>query len=152
NTKPKSEFYKSLGRAISRKAPGTFPERWQGPNCILVAGFAGDRIEFCGTYEQDLSPLFSLMAGSFAAPRQRTRFGVEYSGTLRGRAIDAVVTQAKEGGAPAPNTLGGPDHDKTKVLMFLSDDESEIRLMEDPHGPNPRYYAFKRLTASSQQR
>jgi len=63
-----------------------------------------------------------------------TRFRIEYEGKMLGCAIEAYVTRSPQDGSPAASTLLGSIETKVKVLMVLSDDETELKLMENPQG------------------
>ena len=84
---------------------------------------------------------FGVGAGSGNASE---RFQVAYSGTLSGRAIEARVTRNQKDSTPVANSLLGSATNQPKVLMVLSDDECELRVMEDPSGSDPKFYSLKR--------
>jgi hypothetical protein len=56
--------------------------------------------------------------------------------------MDGYVTRTREGEPPA-SLLGSLDN-RTALLMMLSDDGSELKVMENPQGINPRFYSLTR--------
>ncbi len=150
--KPKSDFYEQFGRAASRPDPSGLAERWEGPDCVLDVTLQGRAFGAVGSYEQPSSGLLfasALLGGSTSSGNASVRFRVEYSGTLRGRAIEAHVTRSREDATPRKSTLIGSSTDEIKVLMVLTDDESELRVMESPSGSDPRFYTLKRQATNA---
>ena len=149
--KPKSDFYEQFGRAASRPDPSGLAERWEGPNCVLDVTLHGRAFGAVGSYERPSSGLFgsALLGGSTSSGKASVRFRVEYSGTLRGRAIEAHVTRSREDATARKSTILGSSTDEIKVLMVLTDDESELRVMESPSGSDPRFYTLKRQATNA---
>lgn len=150
-SKPKSNFYRQLGRAMSRCNPSQSPDRWEGPDCVLNVRILGSEFSAEGSYERPPSPLALAMMGGLLSGRDTSsadRFRVEYRGTLRGRAIEGYVTRTKEGAPPVRRTLLGSMEDETKVLMVLADDGSELRVMENPQSKDLRFYELKRQSVN----
>lgn len=144
-TKPKSDFYKQFGRAVAQSEPREMAESWEGPDGILSCTLSGQSFNAVCLYERPLSGLMALGIGS----GDRTEsFRAEYIGTLRGRTIEANVTRNREGEKPKGATLLGSSEDKIKALMIIADDESEIKVMENPSGSRPRFYTLMRKTVS----
>jgi hypothetical protein len=130
STKPKVEFYRSLGQAISRSEP-----HWQGPKCRFEAKRSESVVLFSGTYEREVDDSFArVLAVSSSSDKRVLQREVEYSGSLEGCAIDAVLVQKIiDGGV-------GRNESKTKVLMFISEDGTEIKVMQaSRHGSNLLY-------------
>jgi hypothetical protein len=73
---------------------------------------------------------------------------MEYLLTLAGHALDGVVKRNKEGDTPsaAASVLALGDN-ASKVLMVLSDDQTELRVMENPYSANPTFYSIKQFVA-----
>jgi hypothetical protein len=73
---------------------------------------------------------------------------VEYFMTLAGHALFGVVKRIKEGEVPsaAASALALGDNE-TKVLMVLSDNETQFRVMENPHSSSPTFYSITQSTA-----
>jgi hypothetical protein len=150
--KPKTDHYKEFGRAIARPQPSELAEHWQGPDCVLDVTFHDGTFVAVGSYEKTSSDTFGLSlggAGSGTSSRiASVRYRVEYRGTLSGRAIEAHVTRTREHETPVVHTLLGSSTNETKVLMVLTDDDSELRVMESPR-ENPRFYTLKRQAANA---
>jgi tetratricopeptide (TPR) repeat protein len=141
-TRPKSEFYRQFGRAGSQLAPTHIPENWQGPLCFLRVTLNGTQFTAVGSYERHgLAGLLSALPG-FGAPSPTARIRVEYVGTLRGRAIEGSVTEVREGETP-PSLLSAAGN-KTTVLMVLTNDDNELRVMEKSSSNPTRFYTINR--------
>ena len=103
-----------------------------------------------GTYESDSNPFSGLVATPPSFMKLKVKHRVEYSLTLRGRTLDGTVKRVKDG--DSSETVSGllalGDSD-LKVLMVLNDDQTEINVMENPHGTNPSLYSIKRSEPES---
>ena len=114
--KPKSDFYKQFGRAASRPDPSKLAERWEGPDCVLDVTVRDGTFRAVGSYEQQtLSSLMIAARGSTESGDASVRYRVEYSGTLRGRAIEGRVTRTRENEKRSATILTRST-DETKVL------------------------------------
>ena len=103
----------------------------------------GSEFAATGAYEsQNLNPFASAFAGA-AAGTVRTRHQIDYSGILMGCVIKTRVTRKTEGQTPAAGLLGFRDNESIATMM-LTDDQSEIHVMETTKGANPRFYTFTR--------
>ncbi len=147
--KPKSTFYKQFGRAVSRPEPSELAERWEGPDCVLLVKSHGGAFNAVGSYERPSSGLlagvFLGLGGRTRSEKKSVRFRVEYSGTLRGWAIEAHVTRFDEDEPPKRrSTLLSSMNDKPKVLMVLTDDGNELIVMESPQDTSPMFYTLRR--------
>ena len=146
--KPKSDFYKQFGQAVSRSDPNELSGRWEGPDCVLDVKSRDGKFHAAGSYERQSSGSLGLAAliagGSTSGDNTLVRFRVEYTGTLHGRAIEAQVTREQEGAMPIASTVLGSSADQTRVLMFLTDHENELRVMEISPGQGPQFYSLKR--------
>ena len=150
--KPKTDYYKEFGRAIARSEPSELAERWKGPDCVLDVTLHGGTFVAVGSYEQPSSDAFAAaLRGDVGGTSSRSawvRFRVEYRGFLSGRTIEAHVTRTREDEKPVRTAVLLSSTAKTKVLMFLTDDDSELRVMENPP-ENPRFYTLKRQAANA---
>jgi tetratricopeptide (TPR) repeat protein len=141
--RPVSDFYVKVGRAMCRMEPTEIPRYWKGPDCKLEVTMRGSKFVATGAYEsQNVLALASAFAGA-AAGTVRTRHRIEYSGILMGCVIKAHVTRKTEGQTSAAGLLGSRDNESIAIMM-LTDDESEIHVMEPTKGANPRFYTFTR--------
>jgi tetratricopeptide (TPR) repeat protein len=148
--KPKIEFYRAVGRAVSVPEPGALAEHWQGPDCVLNMEQSGKSVRITGKYELDANPFgVGVAFGMLGGLRQIIKYQVEYTGTLLGHVIVAVVSRTRDGGGTIASGLLESADNKTKTLMIVSGDHSEIRILENPHGVYPTYYVFKRLDGAS---
>jgi hypothetical protein len=138
----KSSFFAQFGHATARSEPKKFIEKWDGPGYVLTVTLDGSNFKAVGFYE-----LFGLAAflagpiGGFASPPLPERMRVEYSGIVRGFAIVGSVSRTKEG-AP-PKSIIEAAGDIHSVIMILSDDERELRVMESFQKVEPSYYELR---------
>ena len=145
--KPKGEFYSSLAQAVLLSSPSTLSDRWIGPDCLLELQLSDSDLRFSGIYELDANPFMALGSGAFG--RAKVKHHVEYQLTLAGHAMDGLVKRSKEGDAPsAAASLLALGDNTSKVLMVLTDDQSEFRVMENPYSTSPRFYSIKQYVPS----
>jgi hypothetical protein len=139
-SKLKINFYRGFGRAVGLSEPKTIEGTWIGPECPLDLKVIDGQIEITGNYEREANP-FAFATGMLSVRRVERR-RVEYRGTLKGRAIEAVVKRSGEEDSAAKTLLSLPD--ETKALLYISDDETEISMIENPSGPYPKISVMKR--------
>lgn len=152
--KPVSDFYKEFGHSIAKLTPADLPPRWEGPDCTLDVSVGGGLLVAIGTYEQRTLGLLALaMLGSGGTSSQADikplRFRVEYHGKIKGRAVVGTVIRRREDERPKPSSLLTSE-EAPKVLMILSDDANEIRVLEQVKKGTPRFYCLKRYSAGPQ--
>src|SRR5262249_26230804 len=142
--KPRSDFYRLFGRAISRLEPIELAPRWKGPDCDLAVQLTGSEFEAVGSYER-LG--LGALAGSFGlgTPQIPDRYHVKYKGTFRGRAGGGGLTRTLEDNPAMVGTLLSSTAYEIRVLMVLTDDGNEIRAMERPEKGAPRFYTLTKL-------
>jgi hypothetical protein len=142
--KPKIEFYKDFGRALSLSEPKKVAGTWTSPECELEATVTNEQIRLVGNYEREANPLtFGL---GILGSRSPIKHQVEYVGVLRGHAIQATITHSSDEGVPKSalsELFAGP----TKVLMFVSDDETEIKVLQNPTAMTSKIFIMKKLPA-----
>jgi len=143
--KPKSEFYRFLGRAVSELEPVWTEGSWKGPDCVLDTKITGSEIEFFGSYEVQPSPLASAFTQGtifgLAARPAPIPYRIEYSGIVKGSAIEGHVVRFPANQRPQRRGLLASSGDEVKVLMVLIGD-SVLRVMEIPGTGDPRFYMF----------
>jgi Flp pilus assembly protein TadD len=144
--KPRSDFYRLFGHAISRPDPIEIAPRWKGPECDLAVQLIGCEYEAVGSYER--LGLGSALAGSLGLgvelQNRPDRYHVKYKGVFRGRAIEGSMSRTLE---DDPTKARGPLSSvyETKVLMVLTDEGNEIQAMERPEKGVPRFYTLTKL-------
>ena len=143
--KPRSDFYRLFGHAMSRPDPTEMAPRWKGPECDLAVQLTGREFEAVGSYEH--LGLGSALAGSFGmGPQNRPdRYHVKYKGVFRGRAIEGFMSRTLEDDPTKFRGLLSSVPYETKVLMVLTDEGNEIRVMERPDRGVPRFYTLTKL-------
>ncbi|MCH8203468.1 MAG: hypothetical protein IH996_10240 [Proteobacteria bacterium] len=139
--RPKSEFYRELGKAFTAAGPGDLKEGWDGPSCTLASTIIGDKFHASGSFERPPNLLFNL---SYPGAKKVEQVKVEYSGTVVGNAITGHIERTYPESPSAASTVLGGSEDKKRVLMILSEDSREFRVMEDPSGNFPSFYTLKR--------
>jgi hypothetical protein len=125
------EFSKFLAPKLSGK--------WSGPNCTLDVYLTGDIFTAKGEYKQSNGLLGAFTIGG----PYTTDYREEYSGKVYGRAIEGRVSRKDEKGEARGSTLlAGVDSDPS-VLMLLSKDGKEIRVLEQLGG-TAKFYSLTR--------
>jgi hypothetical protein len=104
---------------------------------------AGSKFEATGSYEQLVSG-FALAALGLRAQSQPDRYRVSYKGTVEGHAIYATISRTLEDDPSKIRGLLSSFESKSTVLMFLTDDGKEIRVMEKPEQGAPKFYTLTR--------
>jgi tetratricopeptide (TPR) repeat protein len=141
-SRPKVEFFRCFGRALSLAQPTEIDRVWVSPEGVMNATIADGRIEITGSYDRQIN---ALSAGlGMLSSNQTVRQRVKYTGTLEGRAIIARVQRSDDGDFPSASLLSLSGDGKT--LMYFSDDVSEIIVSENPSGVFPKIFAMKRQT------
>jgi tetratricopeptide (TPR) repeat protein len=148
--KPISDFYAAMGRAVARPQPREIAPRWEGPECILSFTFHWPLFTAIGSFDRPAIGILAALAEGIGAKPDTAlgRVRVEYRGTIRGRTIEARITRNYESEATKASGLLASDSEN-KVLMVLSDDENELRVMEHAKGSSPRFYCLKRLATGA---
>lgn len=144
-TKPKSDFFRQFGQAVARNGPEELAQSWQGPDGTLNVELSGQSFRAVGSFERPIARLMRIGAHNVtSAKAEKETIQVEYIGVLNGRAIEANVTRNREGEKAKRASLLGSSDDMIEVLMVITDGESEIKVMENPSGSEPRFYTLKR--------
>ena len=143
-TKPISDFYAAFGRAVSRVTPKDIAKRWKEKKCILAATLQGPVFEATGSYEEQQYGGF-FPSGSFlsSSSTKSVRYQIRYHGSVRGCAIEGSVTREREEERQTVKSLLGSHENEAKVLMILSNDGNELRVMERKHEDRPTFYTLK---------
>jgi tetratricopeptide (TPR) repeat protein len=139
--RPKADFFRKLGASVLRPTPATFPPNWSSPDTTLRATFDGTVIRFSGTYEMPTNPL-GVALNPFAPATLQT-YRVQFEGKVQGGAILGKIERRSDSPA-VPGLLSFGDGKKT--VMVISDDCSEILVMEPADSRSPTFYTLKRIT------
>lgn len=96
-----------------------------------------------GNYERQQSGggFLGLGLSSKTPPMRCT---VEYRGSLRGCAIKGTVAHERDDERQSIKNLLGSNETETRFLMVLSDDKSELRVMERKQGAKAMFYKLRR--------
>jgi tetratricopeptide (TPR) repeat protein len=151
--KPISDFYTEYGRALSRVEPATLAKRWKGRDCSLEVTLQGSVFDARGSYELQPGSLASLLlrsSGDFASGDKPSpvRYQVEFHGSLCGCAVEGSVVRGREDERQQAQSLLSPNENEARVLMIVSDDGNEIRVMERKQGTSPKFYTLIREHAT----
>ena len=122
--KPKNEYYRMVGRAMALAEPKDIGGSWRGPVCALELKISRRLVTITGSYDQQTNALAAALGAGGSGVRRR----VEYTGTLFGHAIVGKCSRSQDG-AP-PRTLLDEAGNERPTLMVLSDDLSEVHVME----------------------
>lgn len=149
--KPKSDFYRKFGRAVSHPDLKELAERWEGPDCVLDVRLKEGTFSASGSYEQQVNGLASAL---FASPSTSglnppVKYDVGYNGRIRGHTIEARVTRDRVGEPRAGASLLSLALNEIETVMVLADDGNEIHVMEKPSSGDPRFYSLKRETTNT---
>jgi hypothetical protein len=152
--KPISDFYAEYGRALSRAAPRDLAKRWKGPACSLDVTLQGSIFNGKGSYEQSpntLSGIFLSQAGNLTLGDKAppVRYQVEYHGSIRGCAIEGRVIRGREYEQREGHSEPRENENEAKVLMIVSDDGNEIRVMERKQWSSPKFYIIYQFSGDN---
>ena len=140
--RPKSEFFRQMGRAISAENVTALAAQWNGPQCPLDAAITAERFTASGTYESMPTALAAaLLPGMRSEP---VRYRIEFDGVVRGRMVEGTVRRIREGEKAQPTSLLGFDP-HPQVVMILSEHGRAIEVCERPYSASPSYYSLNRL-------
>jgi hypothetical protein len=137
------EFYMKVARAMCWAEPIEIAKFWKGPDCVLSVTVHGSEFLATGSYERRNALVGAFSgAGTLSVPEH---YEVEYRGALLGGSvIKARVTRTIRGETPKVISLLGTRDNESIVIMMITDDQSEIEIMETTKGANPRFYVFLR--------
>ena len=138
--KPISDFYIEYGRALSRGTLHDLAKHWKAPDCRLEATLQGSEFEARGSYEQMGSLAYALL-GPGVKPSS-VHYQVEYHGSLRGCTIEGSVIREREDERQKVKPILGANENEARILMVVSDNGNEIRVMERKQGTSPRFYTL----------
>jgi tetratricopeptide (TPR) repeat protein len=151
-TKEKAAFYQRLGAGVLRKTPVEIARNWNSPDGVVEAKMDGTSIRLFGAHERPISTLGSLLAGPVSGlgvlGSVTAVHRIEYSGELRGTIFVGQVKRWRDGEQPS---LLSAANDSVKVLMVLSDDHTEISVMENPGSMHARFYCLTRTASIERQ-
>ena len=149
--RPISEFYRQFGRALVMPLPTLDDAQWKGPNCTLELSLTGTELIATGSYEvRSLgllqTALMSAGPASGMVDAPPWRYQVEYRSSGRGRAFLGTIVRKRDGEVLKKDsgTLSDTEQNPT-VLMILSDDGREIRVLERTPERSTRFYEFTRI-------
>lgn len=142
--KPISEFYRNYGRSLVKATAVNIVGKWQSPNCPLVFAVDGEKVIATGSYEIPRSGLLhsNPYAKDISAPLQ---YIVEYSGLIKGMTIIGTVQHKQAENVPPQITgLLGSSPPHSSVLMWVSEDNQKIHILERSGKNDPNIYEFTR--------
>ncbi|GAA0535512.1 tetratricopeptide (TPR) repeat protein [Rhizomicrobium palustre] len=142
--RPKAEFYKALGEAVTSAEGVTIGEKWQRGDRVLIFKFEGNNFSAKSTYEVASNSLANALTTGLGLQPVPEKYEEVLEGTINGRIIEAMIKRKKLGEASTPSSLLGLGGDsKTKVLMWISSDNKSIHAAENPYSTNPIFYVLR---------
>ena len=143
-----SDFYKRFGHAVTRPVITVLSGSWIGPDCMLQVSIEAGSFTATGHYERPSNTLLSLSYVGLSKPDSPPlKFVVQFKGVIRGHSVVGTVSRHLEGEEVKLRSLlldDGPP----KVLMAISDDASEILVLERLKKNPPSFYSLKRSARS----
>ena len=127
---PISDFYRLLGRAEGEEPTRSLAARRAAEGAVTVE-IKGSAFTAEGFYElHGLGGALGSTFGIAPAPSAVQKFRVAYRGTVRGRAIQGAVSRRPETDTLHPPSLLSASGQMPRILMFLTDDGGELKVME----------------------
>lgn len=132
----RAAFYRQLGASLTLPTPNAVAPKWKAPEATLGCQLQGDNLRFFGSYEKatNLLGLAGLLSGTSATTTTVTH-RIEFNGRLRGHMFAGTVTRQRDG-----QPTGLLDGTPSKVLMYLSEDESTLYVLENYASPSASVY------------
>lgn len=146
SAKPLSDFYAKYGCAACKNALPNIAGRWRGEECTLQLEIADSVLVAEGTYEKTFSNTIALaIGGRYGAQDVRpTTYRIRYEGAVKGFSIKGKVRTDEENKPQRASSLLLDAHNFRNVLMVVSDDLSEITVLEKGTPGSNRCYLLKR--------
>lgn len=142
--RPTSDFYRHVGRALTRPTPSNMNGTWKSPKAQLLITVDEGQFKALGTYEAKYGLLANLLAGSGSSSVPPTTMVEEFGGTLRGGVVVGGVKREKQGEIQRKSGLQEAA-DEPKIVMWLSDDGLTLNVREVA-GTNEAFYSIVRST------
>jgi hypothetical protein len=97
-----------------------------------------------GTYEVPSLAGLAGIGGTFGlgAPPPPVKYRITYKGTISGTTVRGTVYRRPEGEDSKPKSLLETFDDQQVVLMVLSEDETELKVMERVKKGDTRFYSL----------
>lgn len=138
-----SAYYRQFGRSLAKPLATNISARWKSPNCELKMVVTGTTLVAIGSYERS-SGIGLLGLAGFSDPRQ-WRYCEEFRGEMRGRSIVGTVSRNREGEKLKASSLLTALDDSLSVLMWISDADDKIHVLERKSNGEPQFYMLERL-------
>jgi tetratricopeptide (TPR) repeat protein len=145
--KPKAVFYRNLGEAVLRPNATDIAKEWNSPDGVLQAKIEGDAIRIFGAQERPENPFAGALAqatggGLGLLLQKKVIHRTEFNGRLRGDTISGDVKRSRDGEQPSllAEAMSNPN-----VVMYFNPNHTELFVMENPQGHEPRFYSLTRV-------
>lgn len=145
-----SDFYREFGKALSKNLLSPLANRWKGRHCAMALVIDKDAFTLSGKFERTdpmnfaLSPILTDHVKS-TDTSTITKHSIEYSGTIKGRAIVGWVSRDRLNEPEKTSSLLTKEDDRTLMLMVISEDGHEIRVLEKPKQGSTKFYTLQSL-------
>jgi hypothetical protein len=149
---PVSEFYRQIGRALAQPEPERLASTWIAPETSLTMTVNENGIVAEGSYEMpSLVGLMALSTATFGlrAPPPPTKFRITYNGVISGKTIRGTVYRRLEGEDNKPKSLLETVDGQHAVLVVVSEDGRELKVMERVKDKDVHFYSLHSGTPSS---
>ncbi len=147
---PISDFYRQMGHALAQPEPGELASTWTAPETSLTVTVTENGIVAEGSYEVPslggLVPLWTATPG-LRAPPPPMKYRITYKGVISGKTVRGTVYRRLEAEDSRPKSLLETIDDQNVVLMVVSDDGRELKVMERIK-EDVRFYSLNARTPS----
>ncbi len=134
----KGDYLRRFGRAVAGTLPKDVPLHCRHPTYGLLEFKIVERsFTALGTYKRTGELSNALMGVSSPILTGNRTVVVTLSGTLLGRAVEALLT--RDDGRPRGVGLLGALEDSEMILMYYDEDERVWKILERPFSNDPRF-------------
>jgi tetratricopeptide (TPR) repeat protein len=138
--KPRSDFFRELGRSVARPDPAIFGD-WQGPDCKLNVSMTGSVFKAEGEYERSTSNFLGMLSPS----SKESKYRLTIKGSFSGHMLKGVISRERVGASADSAAILALALSEIKFLGVLSDDLTNIAVLENPTADNSKLYRLTRL-------
>jgi tetratricopeptide (TPR) repeat protein len=150
------DFYREFGKGLAKNLVYPLANRWKGKHCEMALVFDTGTLNLSGKFERNNAMNFGMHSifnvyGKSADTPAITKHTIEYSGTVKGRAVVGWVSRDRENEPDRTSTLLTKEDDRTLMLMVFSEDGREIRVIEKPKTGIPQFYTLRAICTEQGQ-
>ncbi len=138
--KGKADFLRDLGAKALLPTPQKIHSNWMAPEGKIEARLTDGALKIFGSYERPANSFAGILSGNLGIPMAPTSHKIEYTGQMRGKMFVGNVSRTGDGYGAAASLLSSMG---TKTLMYLTEDETEFRVIENYQSQSPTFYVLK---------